>query len=481
MTHKVYFSKLEIQNIKCFGENTTLNLTDSQGSISQWNLILGDNGVGKTTLLKTLTRMIPVEAPENQDLIIAKKLKENGIDSDIIGKVLTFSKEQIENLTKVKQNTIQIKPALDDLEDNLEFEKMVRLGGNVKAKIVATIAVNTDLNSKANPKNEITYSLLIETDKNGKLKLVTPEIASCSEFPKISVFAYSANRHMSLNNLDQAELFDPIGNLFSESGDLFDPEQVLSDLFSSTQKSDSDKKTNTPQSLLEKVKKILSDILPDLDSPNDIEINPPFNSDGNKNENLVEIKGPYGKVSLQNLSLGYKTMFAWIVDLAIRMLWENPGSENPLDAPAIVIVDEIDLHLHPKWQKDIRDFLIDNFKNTQFICTAHSPIMAQSSEKDNISVIVKDQDSVKIENRPNTVEGWKIGQFVTYFFDISERSKSIENLIIERRQLLSHPNKDKEKLKVLDEKILNLPTGSDENDKLIKNIEELYKSLSKSK
>ena len=174
-------------------------------------------------------------------------------------------------------------------------------------------------------------------------------------------------------------------------------------------------------------------------------------------------------------------MFAWIVDLAIRMLWENPGSENPLDAPAIVIVDEIDLHLHPKWQKDIRDFLIDNFKNTQFICTAHSPIMAQSSEKDNISVIVKDQDSVKIENRPNTVEGWKIGQFVTYFFDISERSKSIENLIIERRQLLSHPNKDKEKLKVLDEKILNLPTGSDENDKLIKNIEELYKSLSKSK
>jgi predicted ATP-dependent endonuclease of OLD family len=481
MISKVYFSKLEIQNIKCFGENTTLNLKDSNGSISQWNLILGDNGVGKTTLLKTLTRMIPVEAPKSQDLIIAKKLKENGIDSELISKVLAISQEEIDSATKIEQNTIQIKPALDDLEDNLEFEKMVRMGGNIKAKIEATLVINSDLNTKAESKNEISYSIFIETDKFGKLKSVKPETASCVEFPKISIFAYSANRHMSLNNLDQTELFDPIGNLFSESGDLFDPEQVLSNLFSSTQKDDTINKINSPSILLEKVKKILSDILPDLKSPDDIKINPPFDSDGNKNENLVEIKGPYGKVPLQSLSLGYKTMFAWVVDLALRMLWENPGSENPLEASAIVIVDEIDLHLHPKWQKDIRDFLIENFKNTQFICTAHSPIMAQSSEKDNISVIIKEQDFVKIENRPKTVEGWKIGQFVTNFFDISERSNAVENLITERRELLSKTNKDEERLKQLDDEISNLPIGSEENDNLLNKIEELYNSLNNPK
>ena len=83
-------------------------------------------------------------------------------------------------------------------------------------------------------------------------------------------------------------------------------------------------------------------------------------------------------VSLGRLSLGYQTVFAWTLDIAWRLIERYPRSPNPLQEPAIVLVDEIDLHLHPHWQRDIREHLTEQFPRIQFIATAHSPLMAQS-------------------------------------------------------------------------------------------------------
>ena len=47
----IYFHSLELENVRCFGERQVLELTDDQGRLAQWTLLLGDNGVGKTTLL----------------------------------------------------------------------------------------------------------------------------------------------------------------------------------------------------------------------------------------------------------------------------------------------------------------------------------------------------------------------------------------------------------------------------------------------
>jgi predicted ATP-binding protein involved in virulence len=66
-------------------------------------------------------------------------------------------------------------------------------------------------------------------------------------------------------------------------------------------------------------------------------------------------------VRLSSLGLGYRTMIAWMVDLAVRLFKRYPDSEDPLAEPAIVLVDEIDLHMHPKWQRDIMQFLTDRF------------------------------------------------------------------------------------------------------------------------
>ncbi len=104
-------------------------------------------------------------------------------------------------------------------------------------------------------------------------------------------------------------------------------------------------------------------------------------------------------VSLRDLSLGYQTLIAWMVDLAHRLFERYPDCDNPLEQPAIVLVDEIDLHLHPKWQRTVISRLTRIFKQTQFIVTAHSPLIVQSAPKDaNIVLLKREGDQVVIHN-----------------------------------------------------------------------------------
>lgn len=77
--------------------------------------------------------------------------------------------------------------------------------------------------------------------------------------------------------------------------------------------------------------------------------------------------------SLNQLSDGYRNQLAMIMDFARRLAVANPYMENPLEAPGILLIDEIELHLHPKWQQTVIPSLRKAFPNTQLIVTTHSP------------------------------------------------------------------------------------------------------------
>ena len=67
----------------------------------------------------------------------------------------------------------------------------------------------------------------------------------------------------------------------------------------------------------------------------------------------------------------------------------NPSRDNPFDGNGIVLIDEIDLHLHPRWQQQVVNKLITTFKNIQFILTTHSPQVLSTVHKHNIRVLGK--------------------------------------------------------------------------------------------
>jgi predicted ATP-binding protein involved in virulence len=92
-------------------------------------------------------------------------------------------------------------------------------------------------------------------------------------------------------------------------------------------------------------------------------------------------------ISVLQLSQGEKSLLALVGDLAKRMIMLNPSRDNPFDGNGIVLIDEIDLHLHPRWQQQVVSKLITTFKNIQFILTTHSPQVLSTVHKHNIRVL----------------------------------------------------------------------------------------------
>jgi predicted ATP-binding protein involved in virulence len=86
-----------------------------------------------------------------------------------------------------------------------------------------------------------------------------------------------------------------------------------------------------------------------------------------------------------NLSAGQRMMVAMVADIAIKAVAlnsysygpEEPGANNPMyvlrNSPGVVLIDELDVHLHPKWQRRVATDLKETFPGIQFVCTSHSP------------------------------------------------------------------------------------------------------------
>lgn len=209
---------------------------------------------------------------------------------------------------------------------------------------------------------------------------------------------------------------------------------------------------------LKQVTSILEHILPDVAS---ITVKGPTKASSRPR---VEFHTPYGNVPLRKMSLGYRTTIAWMVDFARRMFERYPDSDDPMAEPAVVLLDEIDLHLHPQWQRKISQYLTERFPNTQFIVTAHSPLVVQSAKDANIAVLRREGDHVLIENDIKAIQGWRIDQIYTsdLFGLESARPSDLDEVLQERKTLATKSKltkKDAKRLAELDELVGSLPGG----------------------
>lgn len=94
-----------------------------------------------------------------------------------------------------------------------------------------------------------------------------------------------------------------------------------------------------------------------------------------------------GDVFLQNLSEGYQAMAAWAGDILYRMTETFTDRKDPLAARGLLLIDEMDLHLHPIWKRGLVDFLNAAFPNLQIVATTHSPLSIQECNEGELFVV----------------------------------------------------------------------------------------------
>lgn len=99
------------------------------------------------------------------------------------------------------------------------------------------------------------------------------------------------------------------------------------------------------------------------------------------------------EVDYTSLSDGYRAFIGWLADLLYNLLLVCPEDKELTEVPGVVLVDEIDLHLHPEWQRTVVPSISEAFPNLQFVFTTHSPLVAASVPSERLLVMDKrDED-----------------------------------------------------------------------------------------
>ena len=427
-TEPVYILDLTVSNVRCFGaEPQTLKLTDAAGRPAPWTVILGDNGVGKTTLLQCLAALEP------RRHYFKNKPQPGKL-------VLWDERLQVELPTEEGMGW--------QIYRDYEWPQATSISGHASAG-----------HSFGAPGPIRAVEIIVPTSTG-----VRPA-TGLERLGGLLCCGYGATRRMGVSFLTRSRYQDPVASLFGDYVSLIDAQEwlVVEDYASLASEPKSDEEPVGRR--LDRVKRVLIDLLPDAE---DLRID--FRgSMVSATRPSIEIKTPYGWVSLGELSLGYRTMIAWAVDLASQLFAAYPDSPNPLAEPAIVLVDEVDLHLHPKWQRQLRAHLQSRFPATQFIVTAHSPLVVQASEDENIVVLRREGDHVVIDNDVETVRGWRVDQVLTsdLFGLETGRPPAYDHLITERNEILARESlsaRERGKLERLEEQILALPSGESPDD-----------------
>jgi len=111
------------------------------------------------------------------------------------------------------------------------------------------------------------------------------------------------------------------------------------------------------------------------------------------------------EIQINQLSDGEKCLIALVGDLARRLAIANPQLEHPLEGEGVVLIDEIDLHLHPAWQRKVLANLNRAFPKCQFIVSTHSPQVLGEAEARQVRLLAQDDDQRFSYSTPKQAKG----------------------------------------------------------------------------
>ena len=186
------------------------------------------------------------------------------------------------------------------------------------------------------------------------------------------------------------------------------------------------------------VRSVLSSFLPGLKFENI-----------DKERGSLLFKTPDGIVPLQYLSDGYQNVAAWIGDLLHRITDVFDEYSSPLKVRGVLMIDEVDLHLHPEWQRSLYSFLQKKLPNLQLIVTTHSAVTAQQAEGQEVHYLTRRGKTISIDRFASDPSSLLVSQFLmTDAFGL----ETDESLAVEKKKERYRKRRDKKDRSEKDER-----------------------------
>jgi energy-coupling factor transporter ATP-binding protein EcfA2 len=378
----MYIKQIILKNIRGFSE-VDFDLSRKDGTYAGWTVFTGDNGSGKSTLLKAIAVGL--------------------LGKDTSRSLQPSFNRWIRDGTGGKEASIQLEIVRREEDDTL-----VEMGRKPSAEFPAKIVFH-------NGGKEISLQPAIPAGKPQKQKYSTPERTiwsldakgwfSCGYGPFRRVFGASpeATRQMVSPTTER------FVTMFQEAASLAEVDQWMRNL--------KHKELENKDAEREQLALVLELLRDDL-MPNQITVDR-VDSDGLwlKDRNGVQLA--WGE-----MSDGYRAAAALLADI-VRHLVGTYGfdglttkaqdGKTVIARSGVVLIDEIDAHLHPEWQREIGFWLKQHFPNIQFLVTTHSPIICQAADKNGLFVLpepgsqnmpraLTDEEYTKvISSRPDTI------------------------------------------------------------------------------
>ncbi|MDN5110854.1 AAA family ATPase [Aliarcobacter butzleri] len=288
---------------------------------------------------------------------------------------------QTEEISYVKSINIKNFYSIKDINlENLDDKKEIYiLGENGDGKSLFLQALTVGL--KGVEEGDV-FNLVKSQKEHYELKIEDSNSNTYDSNDKENVyknlFAYGANRN---NNCQMKEDESGYLTIFNPSWDLKNPIEWLKYL----DHSEKSGKSNIVS--VEMAKKLLQEL---LNSDVQIDITP----------ETVTFKEKGSFVTFEQLSAGYKGVITIVADLLVRLSDNQPNVSSIHEFKGIVLIDEVELHLHPKWKYNFVKRLRDIFPKIQFIMTTHSPTVLLGASKEAVFYkIYKEDGEVKISNQ----------------------------------------------------------------------------------
>lgn len=336
----MWVEELQIENIKCF-EKLSLRLGDKNGPF-RWVTLLGENGVGKSAILQALGLLLA--GPDG-----AKQL-------------LTRPLGWLRDESKPGKLTARIHKSENDPGRHGEEKKRTAFSYTYHITGTQKVAIRN---------KEFTEPAIVE-NSDGTLTWLRqnafPSKGSGWFAAGFGAFRRLTRRHQIIvPSLQTPERFTNFLAQFNENEPLAAFEQWFVHLDYRIEK-DKDPVAKRQQELgIEAINRVLPDGVA-------------FDSVKSDGRILFNINGQ--KVPTIGLSDGYRSVLALAGELIWRLLMAFPESDDPLKEEGTVLIDELDIHLHPIWQRHIPSWLQTQFPNLQFVVSTHSPFIAAGAGQD---------------------------------------------------------------------------------------------------